>query len=141
MQDLNSTSSSMYMVVDILSGVVFRGVFGRQLRKLFVHQEMSYNSKNIRAAVKIFQCRSRANLSENVCQKFRESNQNWGSYEQKGTTYFKEPFLPVPLLKWRYRSMFVLIMQIINTIIINMEDIRQERPNEGRNLKLNKRLK
>ena len=37
MEDLNSTSSSMYMVVDILSGVVFRGVFGRQLRKLFVY--------------------------------------------------------------------------------------------------------
>ena len=35
----------------------------------------------------------------------------------------------------------VLIMQIINIIIINMDDIRQERPNEGPILKLNKRLK
>ena len=34
----------------------------------------------------------------------------------------------------------VLIMQTIN-IIINMGDIRQERPNKGTNLKLNKRLK
>ena len=33
-----------------------------------------------------------------------------------------------------------LIMQIIN-IIINMDDIKQERPNEGLILKLNKRLK
>ena len=35
----------------------------------------------------------------------------------------------------------VLIMQIINIIIINMDDIRPERPNEGPILKLNKRLK
>ena len=34
----------------------------------------------------------------------------------------------------------VLIMQIIN-IIINMDDIRQERPNDDPILKLNKRLK
>ena len=34
----------------------------------------------------------------------------------------------------------VLIMRIIN-IIINMDDIRQERPNESPILKLNKRLK
>ena len=106
MQDFNLTSSSIYMVGDILSGAVFRGVFEHQLRKLFVHQGMGYNSENIRAAVQVFQCRSRPNLSEDVCQKSRESNQNWGSYEQKGTTYFKEPFLPVPLLKWRYRSTF-----------------------------------
>ena len=35
----------------------------------------------------------------------------------------------------------VLIMRIINIIITNMDDIRQERPNEGPILKLNKRLK
>ena len=35
----------------------------------------------------------------------------------------------------------VLIMRIINIIIINMDDIRQERPNKGPILKLNKRLK
>ena len=35
----------------------------------------------------------------------------------------------------------VLIIRIINIIIINMDDIRQERPNEGPILKLNKRLK
>ena len=35
----------------------------------------------------------------------------------------------------------VLIMRIINIIIINMDDIRQERPNEGPILKLSKRLK
>ena len=34
----------------------------------------------------------------------------------------------------------VLIMRIIN-IIINMDDIRQERSNEGPTLKLNKRFK
>ena len=71
----------------------------RQLRKLFAPYEIGYNSKDIRAMVKIFQCRSRPNLSENLCQKSCESNQNWGSYGQKKTTYFKEPFLPVPLLK------------------------------------------
>ena len=42
------------MVGDILSGAVFRGVFERQLRKLFVHQGMGYNSENIRAAVQVF---------------------------------------------------------------------------------------
>ena len=103
MQDFNFTSSSIVKVGDILSRVVFRGVFECQLTKLFVHQEMGYNSENISYNTS-FQCRSRPNLSENVCQKSRESNQNCGSYEQKWTTYFKEPFLPVPLLKWRYRS-------------------------------------
>ena len=44
------------------SGVVFRGVLERQLRKLFVHQGMDYKSKNITAAVKIFYSRSRPNL-------------------------------------------------------------------------------
>ena len=34
----------------------------------------------------------------------------------------------------------VLIMRIINAMI-NMDDIRQKRPNESPNLKLNKRLK
>ena len=34
----------------------------------------------------------------------------------------------------------VLIMRIIN-IIINMDDIRQERSNEGPTLKLNKKFK
>ena len=35
----------------------------------------------------------------------------------------------------------VLIMRIINAIIINMDDIRPERPNEAPIVKLNKRLK
>ena len=35
-----------------LSGVIFGGALERQSRKLFVHQEMGSNSKNIRAAVK-----------------------------------------------------------------------------------------
>ena len=35
------------------SGFVFRGVIECQLRKLFFHQKMGYNSKNIVAAVKI----------------------------------------------------------------------------------------
>ena len=104
MQDFNLASSSIYMVGDILSGLVFRGVFERQLRKLFVHQEMGYSAENIRATVQVFQCTSRPNLSENVCQKSSENNQNWGSFEQKWTIYFKKPFLPVTLLKWRYRS-------------------------------------
>ena len=42
------------MVGNILAGVVFRGVFEGQLRKLFVHYEMGYNSKNIRAPIKSF---------------------------------------------------------------------------------------
>ena len=33
---------------------VFRGVLERQLRKLFAHLEMVYNSKSIRTAVKFF---------------------------------------------------------------------------------------
>ena len=90
--DLNLTSSSICIVGDISSGVAFRGVYERQLKKLFVHQEMDYNSENIRSEVQVFQCRSRPNLSENVCQQSRESNQNQGSYEQKGTTYFKSTF-------------------------------------------------
>ena len=65
---------------------------------------MGYNSKSIRAAIKNFSCRSRTNLSEDACQKSHESNQNWGSYGQKETTYFKEPFLPVPPLTQRYRG-------------------------------------
>ena len=49
---------------------------------------------------------------------------------KKETTYFKEAFFQVSLLK-----RVVLIMRIIN-IIINMDNIRQERSNEGPNLKL-----
>ena len=104
MQDFNLTSSSIYMVGDILSGAVFRGVFERQLRKLFVHQGMGYNSENIRAAVQVFQCRNTPNLSENVRQKLVKVTKIGETYEQEWTTYFKEPFLPVPLLKCRYRS-------------------------------------
>ena len=54
---------------------------------------------------------------------------------KKETTYFKEAFFQVSLLK-----RVVLIMRIIN-IIINMDNIRQERLNEDPILKLNKRLK
>ena len=36
------------------SGVVLRGVLEHQLRKLFAHYEIGYKSKNLRAAVKIF---------------------------------------------------------------------------------------
>ena len=54
---------------------------------------MGYNSKNIRAAVKPF--RGRPDLSEGACQRSCESNQNWGCYGQKETTYFKEAFLQV----------------------------------------------
>ena len=35
----------------------------------------------------------------------------------------------------------VLIVWIINVIMINIDNIKQERPNEGPILKLNKRLK
>ena len=47
---------------------------------------MSYNSKNIRAMVKYFWCRSRPKLSEDACQKSCECNQNWESYGQKEIT-------------------------------------------------------
>ena len=50
---------------------------------------MGYNSKKIKGAIKMFYCRSRPNLSEGVCQKSCESNQNWGSCGQKEVTYFK----------------------------------------------------
>ena len=36
------------------SGVVLRGVLDYQLTKLFVHYDMGYKSKNLRAAVRIF---------------------------------------------------------------------------------------
>ena len=45
------------------------------------------------------------------------------------------------MVKMALSKHVVLIMQIINIIIINMDDIRQERPNEAPILKLNKRLK
>ena len=60
---------------------------------------MGYNFKSIRAAVKFFLGSSRPNRPENACQKSWESNRNWGIYGQKETSYVKEPFLPVPLLK------------------------------------------
>ena len=56
-------------------------------------------SKNIRVVGKMFWCRSRANLSEDACQKSSESIQNWGSYGQKETGYFRRTFLQVPPLK------------------------------------------
>ena len=84
------------------SGVVFGGELECQSRKLFVHKEMGYNSKNIRVTVKTFSCRGRPNLSEGACQKSCESNQNWGSYGQKETTYFKDVFLQVLPLRWCY---------------------------------------
>ena len=92
---------------------------------------MSYNSKNIKAAVKTFWCGGRSNLSEHACQKSCETYQNWGTYGQKETTYFEEAL---------YLKHVVLITRIIN-IIINMDDIRQERTNERSTLKLNKRFK
>ena len=49
---------------------------------------MAYDSKNIRAEVKTSYCTSRSNLSKDGCQKCYESNQNYGSYWQKETTYF-----------------------------------------------------
>ena len=60
-----------------LSGVVFGGVLERKLRKLFVPQEMSYISKNMKVVVKTFQCRGRSNFSKGVCQKSYKSNQKW----------------------------------------------------------------
>ena len=50
-------------------------------------------------------------------------------------------FLSSSAVKIALSKNVVLIMRIINIIIINMDDIRQERPNEGPILKLNKRLK
>ena len=100
---------------------------------------MDYKSKTIRAAVRIFHCRSKPNLSENVCPKSCESDQNWRSYGQKETTYFKEPFLPVPPLNSVIEARY-LNYAIIN-IIINTDDISPERPNKSPILKLNKKLK
>ena len=50
-------------------------------------------------------------------------------------------FLSSSAVKIALSKNVVLIMRIINMIIINMDDIRQERPNEGPILKLNKRRK
>ena len=61
-------------------------------------------SKNIRVVVKMFQCRSRPNFSEDACQKSCESNQNQESYGQKEAIYFKEPLIPVPPLHQCYRN-------------------------------------
>ena len=82
------------------SGVVFGGVLEPQPRKLFVSQEMGYNSKNIGAAVKTFQCRGRPNLAEGAYQK--PCKQNWRSYGQKQITYFNEAFFQVTSLKQCY---------------------------------------
>ena len=60
---------------------------------------MGYNSKKIRAVAKISQSRSRPDLSDDMCQKSCESNENWESYGQKEITYFKGAFLQVPSLK------------------------------------------
>ena len=54
---------------------------------------MGYNSKKIRAVAKCLECRSRPNLSECTCQKSCKSSQNWESYGQEETTYFKGAFL------------------------------------------------
>ena len=48
---------------------------------------------------KILWCRSRPNLLEGTCENSCKSNQNWESYGQKETTYFKGAFLQVPPLK------------------------------------------
>ena len=85
--------------------------------------------------VKNIQCSDRPNLSEGACQKSCESNQIWGSYGQKETTYFKEAFVEIPSLKQCY------YLNYANNIIINMGDIRQERSNEEPTLKLDKRFK
>ena len=50
-------------------------------------------------------------------------------------------FLSSSAVKIALSKNVVLIMRIINIIIINMDDIRQQRPNEGPILKLNKRRK
>ena len=51
----------------------------------------------------------------------------------------QETFPSSSAIKMALSKHVVLIMRIIN--IINMDDIRQERTNEGPSLKLNKRLK
>ena len=96
---------------------------------------MDYNSKNIR----VVKCRGRRNLPESACQKSCESNQNWRSYGQKR---------PPTLRKFSF--MFCLWNSVIEArcfhyakinIKLDMNDIRQERSDEGPTLKLNKRFK
>ena len=62
----------------------------------------------------ISQCTRRRNLYEGTCQKSYESSQNWGSYNQKETTYFKGPFFQVPAIQIVLPNPVVLIMRIIN---------------------------
>ena len=49
---------------------------------------MDYKFKNIRAMVKVVQCRDRPNNSEGPCQNSHESNNNWESYGQKENNLF-----------------------------------------------------
>ena len=92
---------------------------------------MGYNSKNIKAVAKRFYCRSRTNLSEGARQISCESIQNWRSYGQKEVTYFKGTFPSSSAINIVLSKHVVLIMRIIIHIIINMDNIRQERPSEG----------
>ena len=90
---------------------------------------MGYNSKNIKAS----------NLSEDACQKSCESKQNCGSYGQRERPTLRDLYFcsPIQIVLSKHT---VLIMRVIN-LIINMDDIRQEKSNKSPILKLNERLK
>ena len=58
---------------------------------------MDYNLKSIRTVAKLFECRSRPNLSEDAYQKYCVKITR--IVEVMGIKS-KEPFLPVPPLRW-----------------------------------------
>ena len=68
-------------------------------------------------------------------------NQNWESYGLEETNYFKGAFPSSSTIKIIFSKPVVLIMPIIIRLIINMDNIRQEKLKEGPILSLNKRLK
>ena len=101
---------------------------------------MGYHSKNIRTVVKMIQCRGRPNLSGGACQKSCEIKPELGKLWAEKDQLLYGSFRSSCVIKIVLSKHFNLIMRIIN-VIINMEDIRQERSNKIPILKLNKRLK
>ena len=58
---------------------------------------MGYSFKSIRTVVKMFECRSRPKLSEDAYQKYCVKITR---IEEVMSIKSKEPFLPVPPLRW-----------------------------------------
>ena len=100
---------------------------------------MGYKSKNITAAVNFFSVEVDITF-------FKVHAKNLVKVTRIGEVMDRKIPSTLRKLSFKFRHKMVLwkhvvlIMRIIN-IIINIDDIRQERTNEGPILKLNKRLK